>query len=235
VPDSAGRRTAKRNLRHSGSSDAPSIYVLAGTNGGGKSSIGGEVFLERGIEPFNPDEIAKRFRALNPAFSIERANVAAWQEGVRLLSRAITERLNFAFETTLGGRTITTLLERAAFTGIQVHIWYIGLRSPELHIQRVRARVAKGGHDIPEQKIRERYDQSRRNLIRLLPLLAALRLYDNSQEANPRIGFAPKPELILHFARKKVISHTSLRDAPTWTKPILMEALRLNRSASTEP
>jgi predicted ABC-type ATPase len=109
------------------------------------------------------------------------------------------------------------------------------LRSPELHIQRVRARVAKGGHDIPEQKIRERYDQSRRNLIWLLPLLAALRLYDNSQEANPRIGFAPKPELILHFARKKVISHTSLRDAPTWTKPILMEALRLNRSASTEP
>jgi predicted ABC-type ATPase len=69
-----------------------------------------------------------------------------------------------------------------------VRVWYVGLSSPELHIARVRARVAKGGHDIPEPRIRERYDASRLNLIRLLPRLSELWVYDNSVEADPDAG-----------------------------------------------
>ncbi len=54
------------------------------------------------------------------------------------LERAIAERLNFAFETTLGGRTITALLDAALSAGVEVRVWYVGLSSVDLHIARAR-------------------------------------------------------------------------------------------------
>lgn len=205
----------------------PRIFVLAGTNGAGKSSIAGAMFSQQGIEYFNPDEAAKRILAANPGISQEDANSIAWHEGERLLKRAIAERLNFAFETTLGGNTITAQLEKALAAGIEVRIWYVGLSSPELHIARVRSRVAKGGHDIPEARIRDRYYRSRLNLIRLLPKLTELLVYDNSKEADPSTGATPEPTLILHRDRGKVVSSCDLALAPEWTKPILLTALKL--------
>jgi predicted ABC-type ATPase len=205
----------------------PSVYVLAGTNGAGKSSVGGEMLLRRGVEYFNPDEAAKRILAANRAISQTEANSAAWHQGKRLLERAIAEQREIAFETTLGGHTITNLLERAFFEGMEVRIWYVGLSSPQLHIARVASRVSKGGHHIPERQIRERYDSSRLNLIRLLPKLTELRVYDNSEEADPASGHAPQPILILHWDRGKVRRTCELRLAPEWAKPILMAALSL--------
>lgn len=203
------------------------IYVLAGTNGAGKSSIGGAMFLREGTTYFNPDDAAKRIIAANPGVAQNIANGAAWQEGKRVLQRAIDEGLTFAFETTLGGRTLSAVLESALSGGAEVRVWYVGLNSPELHIARVKARVAAGGHDIPEKKIRERYDESRINLIRLLPNLTELRVYDNSEEADPATGAAPELRLILHMERKKVIELCDLTTAPGWTKPILAAAIRL--------
>ena len=111
----------------------------------------------------NPDEAARRILAVNVGMTQADANGAAWQEGRRLLEHAIARRRDFAFETTLGGRTITDRIEQAMAAG-KVRIWYVGLAGVELHI----ARVVRGGHDIPEERIRQRYDQSRLNLIRLL-------------------------------------------------------------------
>jgi len=202
------------------------IYVLAGANGAGKSSIGGAALLQHGVEYFNPDEAARRIRAANPTIIQEDANSAAWHEGKRLLERAITERLNFAFETTLGGNTIPALLERALESGIEVRVWYFGLNTPELHIRRVRSRVERGGHDIPEVKIRERYYRSRLNLVRLIGKLTELRVYDNSEEADPHAGTLPEPVLILHLDQGKVVNSCDLTTAPEWTKPILLAALK---------
>ena len=201
--------------------EAPCIYVLAGTNGAGKSSIGGAMFLRSGAEYFNPDEAASRILRANPGISQEAANSAAWHEGRRLLERAVAERLHFAFETTLGGQTISGLLDRALSSGIEVRVWYVGLNSPELHIARVRARVARGGHDVPESRIRRRYDSSRLNLIRLMPRLTQLLLYDNSAEADPHIGAPPEPLLILHLEKGRVVAHCELALVPDWAKPIL--------------
>src|SRR5437899_2385939 len=111
------------------------------------------------------------------------------------------EALGGHFETTLGGATITALLERALASGLDVRVWYVGLGSVELHLARVRARVAAGGHDIPEATVRRRFHDSRLNLIRLLPRLTELRVYDNSAEADPRAGVAPEPRLLLQLAR----------------------------------
>jgi predicted ABC-type ATPase len=205
---------------------APRIYVLAGTNGAGKSSIAGAMLLRQRVEYFNPDEAARRILAANPGISQTQANGAAWHEGKRLLERAIAERLDFAFETTLGGRTITALLERAASRGFEVRIWYVGLNGPELHIARVRARVAKGGHDIPEPRIRERYDASRLNLIRLLPSLSELWVYDNSKDADPDAGVAPEPRLVLHVRHGTVVGPRDLALTPEWAKAIVAAVMK---------
>jgi len=202
--------------------------VLAGTNGAGKSSIAGAIFRQAGTEYFNPDEAATRIISVNAGITQAEANSLAWYEGKRLLKRAIAERCNFAFETTLGGNTITELLDRALLTGIEVRIWYVGLNSPELHIERVRSRVARGGHDIPETRIRERYNNSRLNLIRLLPRLTELLLYDNSYEADPRSGIAPELKFILHFAAGKIVRSCDLPLTPEWAKPILAAAVKLS-------
>ena len=207
------------------SSQIPCIYVLAGANGAGKSSIGGAIFRQKGGEYFNPDEATRRIILANPSITRERANGAAWNEGKRLLERAIHERRTFAFETTLGGRTIATLLEKALSLGMEVRVWYVGLESPELHIARVRSRVRSGGHDIPEAKIRERYVQSRWNLIHLLPKLTEVIVYDNSEEGDPRSGSTPKPKLILHAVKGKTAAMCRLKQAPNWAKPILMAVL----------
>lgn len=206
----------------------PRIYVLAGTNGAGKSSIGGVMLIEQGVEYFNPDDAAALIADANPGIALEDAQSAAWQEGKRLLERAIEERFDFAFETTLGGSTITTLLEKAIASGVEVRIWYVGLDSVELHIARVRARAAKGGHDIPDARIRERYARSLLNLIRLMPKLTALRVYDNSVEADPDTGAVPEPRLIVHLDRGKLASVCELASTPVWAKPVVLTALKIS-------
>lgn len=201
----------------------PAIYVLAGTNGAGKSSVAGAVVGTY----FDPDEAARKIRRANPGMSVAEANSQAWHEGKRLLERSIREGLDYTFETTLGGASITKLLRDAAKRGFDISIWYMGLATPELHGARVRARVTKGGHDISEAKIRERFDSSRKNLIKLMPDLTELRVYDNSREADPDAGEAPEPELMLHMKAGKVAETCDLRAAPAWVKPILAAALKL--------
>ncbi|MGE0189805.1 MAG: zeta toxin family protein [Steroidobacteraceae bacterium] len=203
----------------------PCIYVLAGTNGAGKSSIAGAAFRQHSSEYFNPDEAARRILSNNPKLTQAQANSAAWQQGHRLLERAIQEQLNFSFETTLGGKTITRLLEQALQQGIQVRIWYAGLENVEKHLARVRARVKRGGHDIPELDIRKRFDQSRLNLIHLLPQLTELRVYDNSIEADPATGKMPAPKLVLHTLQGKLVGPKRLAATPDWAKPIVAAAL----------
>ena len=204
--------------------------MLAGTNGAGKSSIAGATFRASGAEYFNPDEAAAAIRAASPGMTQAEANSQAWFEGKRLLEKAIAERLDFAFETTLGGNTITNLLEHALEAGIEVRILYTGLSSPELHIARVRARVAKGGHDIPEADIRRRYDRGLLNLIRLLPRLTELRVYDNSDEADPHSGVAPTPKLVLHLDAGRIMNAGDLASTPDWAKPIVAAAMKLAAS-----
>ena len=214
----------------------PRIYVLAGTNGAGKSSVGGAMFRESGAEYFNPDEAAQRFLSTSPlsaqpGMTQEEENSAAWRQGKRLLERAISERLDFAFETTLGGRTMAGLLAQALSEKIEVRIWYVGLATPELHIARVRSRVAAGGHDIPESKIRERYENSRLNLVDLMPKLTELRVYDNSEEGDPRRGIAPQPRLLLHMARGKIVDSCDLTMTPKWAKPIVAMAMKISHAS----
>ena len=211
-------------------STASLLFVLAGVNGAGKSSVGGTFLQEANIDFFNPDEAARSIREASGC-SIEDANALAWQEGRRLLEFAIESRMNFALETTLGGTTIPRLLNEAAATGVRVLVWFVGLASPQQHIARVRARVAAGGHDIPEEMILERWDNSRRNLVLLMPFLTELRVFDNSQESDPQAGTIPMPRQLLYCRDGAIVDppFELLSMTPEWAKPIVAQALKLQR------
>lgn len=203
------------------------IVVLAGVNGAGKSSIAGAALRANGGEYFNPDEAARLYRSTQTQVSQEQANSWAWRMGKERLEVAIAENLAFNFETTLGGNTIPDLLLKASTGGTPVRVFFVGLDSPEKHIARVRQRVARGGHDIPVEKIRERWEKSLVNLIRLMPYLAGLRVFDNSYEADPAKGEAPQPLLLLSMRNGVVVEMAEPKNVPTWAKPILAAALRL--------
>lgn len=205
----------------------PQIHVLAGVNGAGKSSIGGAAMRAAGSVYFNPDEVARQFRDRNPAMTQSEANGLAWQAGKRLLENAIEQGLDFSFETTLGANTMTELLIKAADAGFDVHVWYAGLASAEQHIDRVRQRVASGGHDIPEADIRRRYETSKLNLIKLMPHLASLRIFDNSADADPATGKSPRPQLVLHVEGGAIRNVRDLPNTPQWAKPLVLAAAKL--------
>ena len=203
------------------------ITVLAGTNGAGKSSIGGATLRAHGAGYYNPDEATRRILAANPGMDEPAANSFGWKEGVRQLETAIADRRDYAFETTLGGRTIPGLLMKAAQTGIAIQMWYVGLDDPERHLARIQARVARGGHDIPADKVRGRYLTSRANLVQLMPYLSVLRVFDNSDEADPANGDAPAPRLILAIDGNRVvypIDAASMSATPEWAKPVVARA-----------
>jgi len=206
----------------------PVLYVLAGVNGAGKSSIGGHLLEREGLTWFNPDTFARELKAATGCDQ-ETANAQAWQEGMRRLDEALKKGLNYAFETTLGGKTVAAKILQAAKTH-DVLIWFCGLSSTELHIARVKARVAAGGHPIPEARIRERHPLAQLNLIKLMPHVAYMKVYDNSVEAATD-GTVPDPLLVLEMENGRVVSPASddlraLKRAPEWTKSILEAALR---------
>jgi predicted ABC-type ATPase len=209
-----------------------SIYVIAGVNGAGKSSIQGAAIVENGGEYYNPDEAARGIMSARLQLTQQQANSIAWHTGVVLLRKAIERKLDFVFESTLGATTIPALLAQAAAKGSAIHVWFVGLESPELHIARVKQRVSRGGHSIPEEDIRRRYERSRLNLIELMPRLASLRVFDNSVEANPEARVAPKPVLLLHVERGKILGPSDLSKTPVWAKPIVAAAIKLTQSKS---
>lgn len=212
------------------SSDAI-IRVVAGVNGAGKSSVLGSIFKARNLFFFNPDEAARRIRE-KTGWTIEEANSEAWQYMKEKLEEAIRTSSSFAFETTLGASTISRLLREAAEAGMPVMIWFVGLSSLELHIARVRARVAHGGHDIPEKKIRERWSRSRGNVIDLLPFLTELVVFDNSEEGDPAEQAVRPPRLLLRCRNGLVVDPAAevLEETPEWAKPIVTAALKHQRS-----
>ena len=205
----------------------PVLFVLAGVNGAGKSSVGGHLLEQAGLAWFNPDSFARALMAATGC-SQSDANAAAWHEGLRRLDAALAQGLNHAFETTLGGNTIPARLKAAALTH-DVLLWFCGLSSAEQHIARVRARVLAGGHDIPEAKIRERCSTALQNLIALLPHLAHLQVYDNSIEAAPRTTVTD-PVLVAEMRGGKLsfpATVEALQATPQWAKPLLEAALAL--------
>ena len=198
------------------------ITIIAGVNGAGKSSVVGARLRDSGGEYFNPDEATGQLCSQDATMSLDEANASAWKIGFDQLSRAVDTGDPYTFETTLGGNSITNRLHEAIERGRQIGIFYCGLASVDVHIQRVAERVLRGGHDIPVEMIRQRYHSSVSNLVTLIPECHQALVYDNSA---PLRDNRPSPIRLFHLVENRFI-HAPIPDMPEWAKPIAGAALK---------
>lgn len=163
----------------SGQANNPTVIMVGGPNGAGKSTIGPHLVRDTfgEIEFVDADIIARGLSAFDP----DRRAFAAGRVMLRHLDDLAKARRDFAFETTLASRTFAPFLRRLAGEGYQCHLRYVWIQSADIAVRRVRARVAAGGHTVPEETIRRRFVRSARNLLDLyLPLMASWEVLDNT-------------------------------------------------------
>ncbi|MEX2218319.1 MAG: AAA family ATPase [Phycisphaerales bacterium] len=168
----------------------PAVIAIGGPNGAGKTTVSRSVLADAlSVDQFvNADTIAAGLSGFNPA----RAAFSAGRVMLGRLQELAAARERFAFESTLSSRTFAPWLSRLTATGYRVGIVYVWVRSARIAVERVRARVRKGGHTVPEADIRRRYTRSASNLFALyLPLAEASggpwRIYDNSGSEGARL------------------------------------------------
>ncbi|MDD5656485.1 MAG: zeta toxin family protein [Elusimicrobia bacterium] len=163
----------------------PQLFVIAGPNGAGKTTFAREFLphFAKCREFINADLIAG---GLSP-FSPETAAIEAGRIMLRKIGELVAQRHTFAFETTLSGRGYLALFKRLRQDGYRIHVIFLWLPSVELAIRRVKDRVSRGGHSVPEHDVRRRFCRGLRNLLTdYHELLDSWVLLDNS-------GSRPKP------------------------------------------
>lgn len=149
----------------------PEIIVFAGPNGSGKSTI---TKMANVIEPYiNADDIKKA----NHCSDMEAAVMAD-----TMRNQLIDARKSFTFETVLSTDRNLKLLQKAKENGYFIRCIYILTSSPKININRVKARKAAGGHDVPEDKIISRYCKALKLLPTLLEVCDICHIYDNSDQ-----------------------------------------------------
>ena len=134
----------------------PRLYIISGCNGAGKTTASYSLLPEmlNCKEFVNSDEFAKGLSPFNP----ENASIQASRYMLLKIRYLLKKQSDFAIETTLATRTLLKTVRMAQDAGYTVTLLYFWLKSPELAIERVRARVEAGGHNIPEETIRRRYN-----------------------------------------------------------------------------
>lgn len=154
----------------------PEIIVFAGPNGSGKSTF--TELLKPPMDYINADEIKKSLKCSD----LEAAQIAESQRESHL------ENLEeFCFETVLSTDRNLKLLQRAKEKGYFIRCFYMITCNSKINVLRVRTRVEKGGHDVPEEKIVSRYNRALGLVKELVKVCDICHIYDNSGEIPFRI------------------------------------------------
>ncbi len=156
----------------------PIVVVLAGPNGAGKTTFFDANFAGTGLDFVNADDLS---------LSLETDPYAAAELADSIRRQLVRERASFIFETVFSdpvGDKIAFLKE-AEESGYTVLLVFIGLSSPGLSEERVAIRVSQGGHDVPTDKIQQRYARTMANLRRALEGLQFVWVFDNSSLRTP--------------------------------------------------
>lgn len=183
---------------------APTVVVLADPNGAGKTTSARTILAETlAIMTFvNADVIAQGLAGFDP----DSAAVEASRIMLERLHKLADQRADFAFETTLAARSYTGWLNQLRATGYAIHLCYFWLASADLAVARVAQRVQRGGHDIPEATIRQRYERSLRNFFSLYQsVVTTWQFFDNTRE---------EPALLI--ASGDDLGNESVRDSELW-------------------
>ncbi|MEM8525938.1 MAG: AAA family ATPase [Bacteroidota bacterium] len=135
------------------------LIIISGANGVGKTTFAEPYVTDLGYKFLNADEIAKKIEQQGFANAMIKAGRIFFSE----LNNSISQRESIVIETTLSGSYINKLAVKAKKLGYHVKLIYIFVDSEELCIERVKSRVIKGGHDVPEEDIRRRFQRSLHN------------------------------------------------------------------------
>ena len=161
----------------------PQLIILAGPNGAGKSTLASTI-LPPGVVFVNADDIAKDVAADTAA----ARDYAAGRRAVLWFEHLVDERADFAIETTFSGKALVGRLRAAKHLGYEVHLTFLCLPSAEAAVSRVRDRVARGGHAIPEDVIRRRYVSGIRQFVSAgSEICTTWRVYDNGEPEGLRL------------------------------------------------
>lgn len=166
------------------SAKQPHIIILAGPNGAGKSTAAPVLLRDTfAVDEFvNADAIAQGLSAFAP----EGVALEAGKIMLRRLRELAERRRNFAFETTLASRSFAPWIKKQREAGYQAHLLFLALPDVESAMRRVAARVSLGGHNIPADVIRRRFDAGLRNFFRLYaPVTTSWKLLDSTTPRYP--------------------------------------------------
>ena len=173
----------------------PRLYIISGCNGAGKTTASYSLLPEMldCKEFVNSDEFAKGLSPFDPS----KASIQASRLMLMKIRYLLKRHEDFAVETTLATRTLLKIVKSAQAAGYTVTLLYFWLNSPELAVERVRARVEAGGHNIPEETIRRRYNTGIYYFFNLYaPISERWILADNSQIPFRVIAEGSKDEVI---------------------------------------
>jgi predicted ABC-type ATPase len=164
------------------------LFIIAGPNGVGKTTFARK-FLPKyaNCKNFvNADLIAQ---GMSP-FSPEAAAIRAGRLVISEISFFSQRQVSFGFETTLSGRSYLSLIQRLKKKGYRVHLFFLFVEGVKVALSRIKERVLKGGHDVPETVVRRRFDRSARNFFReYQPLVDSWYLFDNTGTKPVAIAF----------------------------------------------
>ena len=173
----------------------PRLYIISGCNGAGKTTASYSLLPEMldCKEFVNSDEFAKGLSPFDPS----KASIQASRYMLMKIRYLLKRNEDFAVETTLATRTLLKTVKSAQAAGYTVTLLYFWLNSPDLAVERVRARVEAGGHNIPEETIRRRYNTGIYYFFKLYaPISERWILADNSQIPFRVIAEGSKDEVI---------------------------------------
>lgn len=159
----------------------PELIFVCGCNGAGKSTLT-YATLSRGKDYFfiDPDRIAKE-KNLTP--------IEAGREVSVQVKNLIAKRHSFIKESTLTSRFDFSVADKARVVGFTTSLIYVGLQSADLAVSRVQSRFMAGGHSVPDDDIRRRYERSIANLAKAIAVFNAVIIYDNSHSSYREVAF----------------------------------------------
>ncbi|MCW0001919.1 zeta toxin family protein [Pararhizobium sp. YC-54] len=170
--------------------EQPVLLIIAGPNGSGKSSVYANADLEmegRSVWIVNPDLLAARISKVE-AKPLPEANLTAVQRIEAWLEASIKVHKTIGVETVLSTGKYRRLVEVAKEIGFAIWFLYVVLDSPERSIERIKLRVAKGGHPVPDDKVRQRYQRSLEQFPWFLEQADKAWIWDNSGASPKTIG-----------------------------------------------
>ena len=157
----------------------PTYTIFAGVNGAGKTSIYKSIYYDENKDEkrINTDEMVARIGSWRDS----NLQMKCAREAVKLIRQYINNNISFNQETTLSGNSIVKNIKNAKEKGFYVVMNYIGVESPEIAKERIKIRVSKGGHGIPDADVERRYYESLKNLQRVIDICDEINVYDNTE------------------------------------------------------